>query len=197
MKRLKVWLASLVFLLLITPALSQNVYKWKDDKGNIYFTDDYGKIPENFRGKIQKEYHFEKPTPEQIREEELREEKAKDEKLKEEKLRQEKEKKEKEEKKCGRCEVTSFAQIKKGSGIGVIRRGTFVEFAETCAEITIQNNDCEVETILRQNIVAKLPDGKTINPMGNFYIKLQPGQSYKGIVCFGKLFPTIEDIHIY
>ena len=52
-KRLKVWLASFLFLLLITPALSQNVYKWKDDSGVIHFTDDAGTILEKYRTQVE------------------------------------------------------------------------------------------------------------------------------------------------
>ena len=66
-KRLKVWLALLLFLLLITPALSQNVYKWKDDSGVIHFTDDAGTIPEKYRTQVERQNWREEKTREQIK----------------------------------------------------------------------------------------------------------------------------------
>ena len=42
----------LVFLALISPANAQTIYKWRDEKGVLNFTDEYSKVPPAYRDQV-------------------------------------------------------------------------------------------------------------------------------------------------
>jgi hypothetical protein len=184
----------LVFIFLnFQPALTQT-YKWTDDKGNIHFTDDYGKIPEKFRDRIRKDNYYERSTSDEIKGKEKEESlgKSREDKSQKEPLKLGKE--------CNTCKIVSFSQFKKGSGVGVWRRGTYIEFAETCANITVKNDSCGKIYFNQFNILAEVIIGKQaafINPKDSIAAEVEPGQTYQGSICFGVLVDSLISMNLY
>jgi hypothetical protein len=41
----------------------QEIYQWKDEKGNLHFTDDISQVPERYRDQVQKKKVPEEPSP--------------------------------------------------------------------------------------------------------------------------------------
>ena len=48
-------------------SLSQEIYRWVDEKGTVHFADDFTLVPEKYRGQIQRRTPSEKPSPQPTR----------------------------------------------------------------------------------------------------------------------------------
>jgi hypothetical protein len=57
-------LYTLVFLVLLSPAYAENIYKWTDEKGVVHYSDDLNKVPPAYRNRVDVEKWGDTPKPE-------------------------------------------------------------------------------------------------------------------------------------
>lgn len=61
---MKEMLILLILWMLASPAYAHTFYKWMDEKGVVYYTDDYNTIPSAYRNRVEIEWvHEEGPLP--------------------------------------------------------------------------------------------------------------------------------------
>jgi uncharacterized protein CbrC (UPF0167 family) len=60
--KMKKMLILLILLIFISPAYAATAYKWVDGKGVVSFTDDYSKIPAEYRDQVKEEVMEETPS---------------------------------------------------------------------------------------------------------------------------------------
>jgi hypothetical protein len=53
LKPVSIGILALWFSLDVSPLFSEEIYRWKDEKGTTHFTDDASKIPEKYRGETE------------------------------------------------------------------------------------------------------------------------------------------------
>ena len=203
---------ALTLIMLVSLLISQSshaeIYKWVDEEGIVHFADDPATIPEKYREKMTPEeaMRAKQKYEEEVRERLKREKGEYDAKELEKRV---KEIMEKTQKPRGKCEIISYSQydvIKDIHGGG----GVVSASKSTCVDLVIRNNDRETKTITERNIVATTSrevvtkwnfpsrgylskptpsETKTeFNPMA-FFIKIGPGETYRGSICFDRNLP--------
>ena len=198
----------LVFLL-ISQLSHAEIYKWVDEEGIVHFADDPATIPEKYREKMTPEeaMRAKQKYEEEITEQLKREKKEYDAKELEKRV---KEIMEKTQKPRGKCEIISYSQFDVVTDVHGGGGGDVSTSKSTCVDLVIRNNDRETKTITERNIVATTSrevvtkwnfpsrgylskptpsETKTeFNPMA-FFIKIGPGETYRGSICFDRNLP--------
>ena len=213
-------------LLLHSQVAQAEIYKWVDEKGTVHFTEDPATIPEKHwdnaesttteedlmtpeeRMKAKKQYEKELQERQQR---EKKEDEAREQERTLEKERRELIKRIQEAE--GKCLIISYSQYEivsdvsvSGGGVGHVIPGTDIVAGiqpvdvsaskETCVEIAIQNNSYQSKILRSENILAFTQKGNRVNPRQGLFIRIDPGQTYRGNICFRRLLSTIVKMEL-
>jgi hypothetical protein len=119
----------------------------------------------------------------------------------------------------GRCEIVAYSQFDRATGGGTVSGGSvsggrmipgsggvvsggsvsggvITGNTETCVDVTIQNNTPETKTIQNNNLVATTRKGNKVSPKQGLMIRLAPGDTYRGDVCFGRDLSAIVTLEL-